>query len=93
MRYRITAFDVFGRPSAPAEGDKHEIDPPCLPPPPPVNPAARIVADAGNLVLEVDFAVNGTTPPLEAEWQRLEMTIHRLPPLDPVMPDPRPPAR
>jgi hypothetical protein len=34
--------------------------------------------------------VNGTTPPLEAEWQRLEVTVHRLPPLDPVTPDPRP---
>lgn len=88
--YRITAFDVFGRPSGPVEGDLHKIDPPCLPPPPPVNPAARIVVDAGNLVLEIDFAVNGTTPPLEAEWQRLEVTIHRLPPLDPVTPDPRP---
>jgi hypothetical protein len=88
--YRITAFDVFGRPSDPTEGDLSAIDPPILPPPPPINPAARIVADAGNLVLEVDFAVNGATPPLEAEWQRLEMTIHRLPPLDPVTPDPRP---
>ena len=77
--YRVGAFDVFGRPSVPVEGDKQPIEPPYMPPPPPSNPAARIVADAGNLVLEVDFAVNATTPPLEAEWQRLEMSIHRLP--------------
>ncbi len=90
VRYRIGAFDVFGRPSEAALGDPNAVEPPVLPPPPPLNPAARIVAEAGRLVLEVDFAVNGTTPPLEAEWQRLEATVHLLPPLDPVTPDPRP---
>jgi hypothetical protein len=88
--YRVGAFDVFGRPSVPVEGDKQPIEPPYMPPPPPLNPAARIVAEAGNLVLEVDFAVNATTPPLEAEWLRLEMSIHQLPTPDPLAPDPRP---
>ena len=56
---RITAFDVIGRPSDPDEGDLSTIELPWLPPPPPVNPAKRIVIDAGNLMFEVGFEVNG----------------------------------
>lgn len=92
VTYRVTAFDVFGRPSTPVEGTPHAVEPPCLPPAAALNPAARIVVDAGALVLEIDFAVNGTTPLLEAGWQRLELTLHRLPPPDPVNPDTRPPG-
>jgi hypothetical protein len=90
VRYRLTAFDLFGRSSEPVDGDPLPIDPPCLAPAPPMNPGARIVADAGNLALELDFATHGATAPLEAEWRRLEVVVHRLPPSDPMAPDPRP---
>ena len=92
VQYRLTAFDVFGRPSAPVESDKVVIDPPVLPPAAPVGPAARIAPDAGRLMLELDFSLAGVTPPLEAPWSRLEVTVHRLPPGDPLVPDPRLPG-
>jgi hypothetical protein len=86
VQYRLTAFDVFGRPSAPVESDKVVIDPPVLPPAAPVGPAARIAPDAGRLMLELDFSLAGVTPPLEAPWSRLEVTVHRPSPLAVVRP-------
>lgn len=92
VQYRLTAFDLFGRSSAPADGAIQPIDPPILPPAAPLNPVARIVAEAGVLVLELDFATNGSIAPLEAEWRNLEVLVHRLPAADPAAPDPRPPG-
>jgi hypothetical protein len=92
VQYRLTGFDLFGRSSAPVDSALQAIDPPALPPAAPLNPAARIVAEAGVLVLEVDFATNGSIAPLEAEWRNLEVLVHRLPPADPAAPDPRPPG-
>lgn len=92
VQYRITAFDIFGRTSSPALGAITDIEPPCTPPPPPVNPVARVTTDAGRLVLEIDFALNSETPPLEAAWQRLEIVVHQLPPSNPLNPDPSPPG-
>lgn len=79
VQYRLTAFDLFGRPSKPVEGKTMEVVPPCRPPSEPANLAARVVNEGNLLILEITFSLDSATQALEAAWQSLEVTVHRLP--------------
>lgn len=92
VQYRMKAFDIFGRPSDSVDGSVETITPPCKKPQPPLNPAARIITESGRLVMQIDFAVNSETQPLEANWERLEVTLHQLPEPDVINSDPRAPG-
>lgn len=82
VQYRLTAFDIFGRPSDPHTGDVENVPIPCYPPVAATSLTAQVNRDQDDLNLEVYFAVSGTIPPLHATPQLLEMTIHPVDPFD-----------
>lgn len=89
VRYRLTAYDLFGRPSDPIESPTaSRINVPNHRPKEPSNLSAQIDEDNGLLYLECYFSIDDETAPLEAQRQFAEITVHRLP-LDPT--DPQPP--
>lgn len=79
VQYRLTAYDLFGRSSKPVEGKSELIVPPCRRPSEPANLAARIVTEGNFLVLDMTFSLDSAIQALEAVWQSLEVTVHRLP--------------
>jgi hypothetical protein len=79
VQYRLRAYDLFGRPSQAIEGTTENIPLPCLAPTVPANVSSRIVTSANKLFLELTFSVAAFRPPLQAEWQAVEITVHQLP--------------
>lgn len=84
VQYRLTAFDIFGRPSDPHEGSVEDIQIPCYEPLPATSLTAQVNGEQDDLNLELYFAVSGTTPPLHTVPQALEITIHPVNALDPA---------
>lgn len=85
VQYRLTAFDIFGRPSDPHTGDVADVPIPCYEPVAATSLTAQVNRDQNDLNLELYFAISGRIPPLHATPQLLEITVH---PVDPFTPDP-----
>lgn len=80
VRYRLTAYDIFGRPSVPVESPlKRPLNVPCHPPASPANLSAQVYEGEEHLYLEVYFSLPSKHPPLQASGQQLEILVHRLP--------------
>lgn len=84
VQYRLTAFDIFGRPSESHEGSVEPVTIPCYQPVAATSLTAQVNREQNDLNLELYFAVSGTVPPLHAVPQVLEMTIHPVNPFDPA---------
>ncbi|HRQ42331.1 MAG TPA: hypothetical protein PLD25_30820 [Chloroflexota bacterium] len=85
VQYRLTAFDIFGRPSDPYTGDMAEVPIPCYEPVAATSLTAQVNREQNDLNLELYFAISGTIPPLHATPQLLEITVH---PVDPFTAEP-----
>jgi hypothetical protein len=78
VQYRLKAYDIFGRPSDPVTGKVETIAVPCHAPPAPANLSSRIVNYGDDLFMEITFSLDSARRKLEAEWQTLEVFVHRL---------------
>ncbi|MCB0108588.1 MAG: hypothetical protein KDE53_21860, partial [Caldilineaceae bacterium] len=88
VRYRLTAYDLFGRPSMPVESPiKRPIQVPNHPPKAPINLSAQVQEENGLLYMETYFSLDDAVAPLVAKGESLEVAIHRLP-VDPGLPLP-----
>jgi len=79
VQYRLTAYDLFGRPSDAVVGTPEDIAPPCHAPTVPANVSGRVIEATGNLFLELTFSIAATRPQLQAEWRAIEIMVHALP--------------
>ena len=79
VQYRLTAYDLFGRPSDAVEGTTEDIVLPCRAPTVPANVSSRLVESGGNLFLELTFSIAAARHPLQADWLAIEITVHQLP--------------